>query len=208
LRNAAFLKNALLALGVVSMALLAAFLLLRALPEPDHARNVERSGTPEIGGPFTLTAHTGEKVSNAAFAGDWRLIYFGYTYCPDVCPAELAKMSRALEIVEERGYPLKDVQPLFISVDPVRDTPERLASYLDAFHPKLIGLTGTIPEIETVADAFAVHFRKAPGGDDEAYLMDHTSMIFLMTQDGVFEDVFTSRESAQDIAAALASRLD
>lgn len=207
MRNASTLRNALLVFGALSMALLATLLILRALPDPEHARRGEASGTPDIGAPFTLTAHTGERFTSASLAGKWRLIYFGYTYCPDVCPAELAKMSRALERLEQSGRALDRLQPLFISVDPARDTPERLNGYLEAFHPKLIGLTGTADEIAGVADAFAVHFRKAPGGGEDAYLMDHTSMIFLMRPDGRFEDVFTARESAADIAAAVADRL-
>jgi len=202
------LRSLLLALGALFMALLATLLILRALPDPEHARKGEASGTPDIGAPFTLTGHTGVRFVSESLAGKWRLIYFGYTYCPDVCPAELAKMTRALDLLEQRGRSLDRLQPLFISVDPARDTPERLDGYLDAFHPKLIGLTGTAAEIEATAESYAVHFRKAPGGGEDAYLMDHTSMIFLMRPDGGFEDVFTARESAADIAGALEDRLD
>jgi len=194
-------------MAAASLALLAAWLLARALYPPEPAPRVERSGTPEIGGPFTLTAHTGERVSRGDFAGRYRLIYFGYSYCPDVCPAELAKMSRALDLLETRDVSLAGVQPLFIAVDPARDTPERLRTYVQAFHPGLLALTGSPEEIASVAKAYAVHSRKVPGRSEEAYLMDHTSMIFLMGPDGAFEDVFTARESAEQIADALGERL-
>jgi len=174
-------------------------------------------GTPDgasvLGGPFTLTAHTGDRVSRSDFDGQHRLIYFGYSYCPDVCPLELGKMTRALRLLEARGAPAEQVQPLFISIDPERDTPAQLADYVPAFHPRLIGLTGSAEEIADVAGAYRIHYARADSGDDapageDMYLMDHSSYILFMGPQGQFIDVFTARETASDIADAVADRLE
>jgi len=189
-------------------AAMASVFLMRLADERTASPRVQSQGEADIGGPYSLTAHTGERVSRSDFEGAYRLIFFGFTHCPDVCPTELAKMSRALTLLEDRGIALERVQPLFITVDPARDTVERLASYMDSFHAKLLGLTGRPADIKATADQFAVHFQKVPGADGESdYLMDHTAMIYLMGPDGGFEDVFTSRETARDIADALTARL-
>lgn len=180
--------------------LAAALALLSACGPPDQDEAA-------IGGPFTLTSHEGERVSEADFAGDYKLIYFGYTYCPDVCPMELAKMSRALEILADRQVKLDRVQPLFITVDPARDTVEQVAGYVSLFHPKMVGLTGSQAEIDAVTDAYRIYSRKAedPGAAD--YLVDHSSLILLMGPDGGYIDFFSASDSAEDIANAVDQRI-
>lgn len=185
--------------------------LLMSLAEGNHAPPDQAA--PALGGPFTLTAHTGERISRSDFAEQYRLIYFGYSYCPDVCPLELGKMARALRLLETRGAPAERVQPLFISIDPARDTPAQLADYVPAFHPRLIGLTGSADEIAAVADAYRIHYARAGAGgavsaSDDMYLMDHSSYILFMGPDGQFIEVFTARETAADIADAVADRLE
>jgi len=191
------------------LAAAAASVFLMELAEKRAASpRVQSQGTADIGGDFTLTAHTGERVDRGDFRGQYRLIFFGFTHCPDVCPTELAKMTRALEMLDERGAALERLQPLFITVDPARDTAARLAGYLDSFHPRLLGLTGSPDEIAAVAEKFAVHYAKRSGSEgDSGYLMDHTAMIYLMGPQGGFEAVFSPRETAGDIAEALAARL-
>ncbi len=155
------------------------------------------------GGPFTLTAHTGEQVSDSQFRGKYMLVYFGYSFCPDVCPLDLQKMSVALYQLEQEGYDTTSLQPLFITIDPERDTVEELATFVPDFHPRLIALTGTLPEIEAVARAYKVYFakRQQPGTDD--YLMDHSAIIFAMDPDGQYVRLFSSKDKPADIADSL-----
>ncbi len=152
------------------------------------------------GGPFTLTAHTGEHVSDTDFRGKYMLIYFGYSFCPDVCPLELQKLSTALYMLEQQGYDTSPLQPIFISVDPERDTVAELADYVQDFHPSLVALTGTLEEIQKVAAEYRVYFKKRKELGVEGYLMDHQSVIMVMDQDGQFNRIFTSITSPQDIA--------
>ena len=160
------------------------------------------------GGPFTLTAHTGEKVSNTDFLGRYMLVYFGYSYCPDVCPLDLQKLSVALYSLEKDGYDTTPVQPLFISIDPERDTVEELAGFLPDFHPRLLGLTGTVDEIKAVAQSYKVYFAKREQPDTSDYLMDHSAFIFVMDPDGNYVRLFSTRDKPDDIAQSLASVLN
>lgn len=155
-----------------------------------------------LGGDFTLTAHTGDRMSNSDFRGKYMLIYFGYSYCPDVCPLELAKMTLGLNALEEEGYDTSPLQPLFISVDPERDTVEALAGYVQDFHPRLIALTGTMEEIQDVAKKYRVYFKKRVQDGVEGYLMDHQSFIFVMGPDGDYVRLFSAKDKPEDIAAA------
>jgi protein SCO1/2 len=137
-----------------------------------------------IGGPFRLTGTDGRQVSEASWPGKYLLIYFGYTYCPDICPTTLTNMAGALTALGEQADRL---QPLFITVDPKRDTPPALAEYTAAFGKELIGLTGDAAQISQVAKEYRVYYaehRTGPGPND--YVMDHSSIIYLMAPDGHF----------------------
>ena len=131
------------------------------------------------------------------------LVYFGYSFCPDVCPLDLQKMSVALYQLEQDGYDTSPVQPLFITIDPERDTVEELATFVPDFHPRLIALTGSLPEIEAVAREYKIYFakRQQPGTDD--YLMDHTAIIYVMNPDGQYVRLFSSKDKPADIADSL-----
>ncbi len=194
-------------LGLWLLVFVAALLLLGRLYISNQEEPLTGSaGGP--GGPFTLTAHTGEKVSNTDFLGRYMLVYFGYSYCPDVCPLDLQKLSVALYSLEEAGYDTTPVQPLFITVDPERDTVAEMAGFLSDFHPRLLGLTGTVDEIRAVAGSYKVYFakREQPGTSD--YLMDHSALTFVMDPDGNYVRLFSSRDKPEDIAKSLASVLD
>ncbi len=154
----------------------------------------------EIGGPFTLVDHTGVTVSDTDFSGQLRLIYFGYTFCPDVCPTELGNIALALDAL---GDDLQYVTPLLITVDPERDTPEILAGYVPLFHDKLIGLTGSREAIDKVAKDFRVFFRKVEDPDYTYYLMDHTSFVYLMGPDGEFLSMFNYGTVPDAMAATI-----
>jgi protein SCO1 len=133
-----------------------------------------------IGGPFTLTAPDGRRVSDTDFAGRYRLVYFGFTYCPDVCPTDMQAISAALRQLEQSDPELAvQVQPIFISVDPERDTPETVGGFVSAFHPRFVGLTGSPEEIAQVARAHGIYYARQgePGARD--YLVDHSRMAVL-----------------------------
>ncbi|MEA3013970.1 MAG: hypothetical protein QOD42_2515 [Sphingomonadales bacterium] len=163
-------ETLLVALVAFPLAILIAYLLGAFSPEP--AGSPPRTAT--LGGPFTLTDQNGRRVSDTAFAGKYRLIYFGYTFCPDVCPVDMQVIGAGLRRFEERDPErAARVQPIFISIDPERDTPAVLRQYVSAFHPRLIGLTGSAEEIAGVARAFGIYYSRA-GGSGGGYLMDHT----------------------------------
>ncbi|MEC9347770.1 MAG: SCO family protein [Pseudomonadota bacterium] len=155
-----------------------------------------------LGGPFTLTDNTGRRVTEADFKGSWLLVYFGYTYCPDVCPTELQEMAVVMDMLGDAG---NAVVPVFITVDPERDTTEAMAEYVAAFHPRMVGLTGSLADISSVAKEYRVYYGKVkdPGGDPDAYLMDHSSFIYLMRPDGRNAAVFNGRMPAAEMAQAI-----
>lgn len=152
---------------------------------------------PDIGGPFSLVDHEGRPVTQDFFKGRFMLVYFGYTFCPDVCPTALTEMGSALDILGEDGAP---VTPVFITVDAERDRPEPLKEYLAFFHPRLVGLTGTPEQVAAAAKAYKVFFAKS--AEDE-YLMEHTSKIYLMGPDGAYRAHFSHDDDAGAMAAKI-----
>ena len=157
-----------------------------------------------IGGPFQLVDHTGRPVSDKDFAGKFMLIYFGFTHCPDVCPTELQTMAN---VVDALGTDGARVVPVFIAVDPERDTPEQLKGYVAAFHPTLIGLTGSMDQVSAVAKAYKVYFSKAPSGSGGDYQVDHTSFVYLVGPDGAMRSMFRSGISDQAMVAEIRAQL-
>ena len=138
-----------------------------------------------IGGDFRLTDQDGQKRSNAEFDGQYRIIYFGYTNCPDICTPDVQNLMAGLKAFEKTSPALaKKIQPIFITVDPERDTPAVLKQFTAAFHPRLIGLTGTPAEIAATAKKFAVYYDRTEGSTPDAYLMSHSQTPFLMGPDG------------------------
>ena len=158
------------------------------------------TGTALVGGPFSLVDHTGKRVTEKDFAGRYMLVFFGYTYCPDVCPTELQVMMAA---VESLGAQANRIQPVFITVDPERDTQQVMKAYVENFGPRLTGLTGTAEEIAAVAKAYRVYFAKAGKAATEDYLMDHSSIVYLMGPDGTFVKHFTYTTDAPKLAQAV-----
>jgi protein SCO1 len=152
-----------------------------------------------IGGHFRLTDQNGKTVSDADLKGKWSLIYFGYTHCPDACPTALNDISIALE---ELGAKRDQVRPVFITVDPERDTPESLKSYVTSFDAPILALTGTPEEVAQAAKGYRVYYAKHPeaGGD---YSMDHSSVIYVMDPEGRFTASFTHESTPEQIAERL-----
>ena len=151
-------------------------------------------GKASIGGPFELVRHTGETVTDADVITGPTLVYFGFTYCPDVCPLDNARNVEAIDLLDQMGH---DVKPVFITIDPARDTPEVLADYVEVMHSKMVGLTGTEDQIKAASKAYKTYYRKNAEGED--YLMDHSTFSYLMNADGLME-FFRRDISAEDMA--------
>jgi protein SCO1/2 len=156
----------------------------------------------QLGGPFSLTDQNGKPRTEADYRGKYMLIFFGYTYCPDVCPTTLAVMSAALEMMGSRA---DRIVPILITVDPKRDKPETLKPYLEAFGPRWVGLTGTPEEIAAVAKEYRVYYRENPGEGDN-YTVDHSGVVYLMKPDGSYLANYSLANSPDLMAADLTRR--
>ena len=166
---------------------------------------VRSIGEATVGGPFTLTDHKGRRVTEQEWRGKYMLIFFGFRFCPDVCPTALQVTASALD---KLGAKADRVVPLFISVDHERDTPEILERYVSSFHPRLVGLTGSAEEITSVTRAYRVYYKKTKDEKSAAgYTIDHSSIVYLMGPDGKFITHFTHTTSPDAMAAALARNL-
>jgi protein SCO1/2 len=162
-------------------------------------------GGGDIGGPFTLVNGDGKTVTDKDVITKPTLLYFGYTFCPDVCPADNARNAEAVDILEERGY---DVQPAFISIDPARDTPEVVKDFAANLHPKMIGLTGSEDQVKAASLAYKTYFRKQEDGDPDFYLVDHSTFTYLVLPGSGFVDFFKRDETADGMADRVACFLD
>jgi cytochrome oxidase Cu insertion factor (SCO1/SenC/PrrC family) len=158
-----------------------------------------------VGGPFELIDHTGHIRTDRDFRGRLMLVYFGFTFCPDVCPTDLQAIGLALDRLGKDG---DSVQPLFVTVDPERDTPEHLAEYVPMFHPRLIGLTGSAEAIRKAADAYKVYYAKIPATQNASeYTVDHTAFIYLMDREGNYLGFFPPGTSAERMVEIIRPRL-
>jgi len=164
---------------------------------------VVTTGQADVGGPFQLTDQSGKRVSDKDFRGRYMLIYFGYSFCPDVCPTTLAVMAQALEKLGDRS---RQVAPILITIDPERDTPKVLEDYVKAFGPSFVGLTGSADEIKAVEKKYRVYAVKKPleGGN---YGMDHSSVIYLMGPDGKMVSFYDEAVSPDDLAKDLRAKI-
>lgn len=185
----------LIAATAITIAAMAAFILY-------SDRGSQGNGIAAIGGPFTLSDQSGRSLTEQDLKGSHSLIYFGYTFCPDVCPTGLQVMSNAMD--QLRAETQQKITPVFITIDPDRDTADQLKSYLGNFHPRIIGLTGTKGQIAQVARAYRVYYAKAKESRGKRdYLMDHSSIIFLMDREGNYISHFTHATAAEDLAEKL-----
>jgi len=164
-------------------------------------------GADQIGGPFTLVSETGETVTDKDVIDQPSLIYFGYTFCPDVCPLDNARNAEAVDILESRG---KIAKPVFISVDPGRDTPEVVSEFTDYLHPRMLGLTGSEAQVKAVSKAYRAFYQshKDDSGDDEFYLVDHSTFTYLTLPEYGFVEFFRRDLAPQDMADRVACFMD
>ncbi len=190
------------------LALILGFAMWQMTPDP-AAGPVVTQGQALIGGPFALTDQAGKPRASGDYQGRYVLIYFGFTTCPDICPTELSKMTSALEALEKSApKTAAKITPLFITIDPERDDVAALASYMGNFHPRFVGLTGSVPQINAVKDAYKVYAQKAFDKETpDTYLMDHSSFIYLMGPDGLYIAHYTMANTAEKIAASLSENV-
>ena len=195
-------------LGLAFIAILVLFLEVSKHNSSDGmvSGQVITTGQATIGGPFNLISHYGAPVTDTNFRGRHMLIFFGYSFCPDVCPLELQRMALVLDILDEAKLDMKRIQPLFISIDPERDSPDILSKYVPLFHPLLIGLTGSSEQIAEVATNYKVYYRRA--SDDLDYLMDHSAIVYFMGTEGEYLAHFTSFDSPEDMARRIQTLLE
>lgn len=157
-----------------------------------------------IGGPFTLSDKTGKRVSWDDFAGKYRIVYFGYTFCPDACPTDVGVMMQGFARFEKTHGALADaIEPIFISIDPARDTPAVVGEFAAAFSPRLLGLTGSAAEVDIAAKAFKTYYAKGAQSSG-GYLMDHSRVAYLMDRDGKPLSMLPVDQDADAVAADLA----
>lgn len=210
------LRQRLMAMGIATIAGIGmSFVVWQFIgsgPASTPSDGIDRhSGIAAVGGPFQLTNQDGMPVTEQDFTGKYMLIYFGYTWCPDVCPLALQFMDDALTRVEATaGEKAAQIQPVFITIDPERDTPEVIKSYMTSFHPDLIGLTGSQENIDAVAAAYKMYFRKTEPLDATnpmSYGLDHMNIFYLMGPDGTYVAHFMSPTSPKDVAASIISHL-
>ena len=155
----------------------------------------------KIGGPFTLVNQDGRTVTDRDFAGRYRIMYFGYTYCPDVCPTDAAAIGKGLAILDKSDPDLaKRIVPVFVSVDPERDTPQVLKTFVAAFHPRMIGLTGTPAQIAAVTTEYGVFAGKGDAQPGGGYLVNHSRTTYLMSPDGKPLALLPSEKGPQAVA--------
>ncbi|CAE7534626.1 Sco1, partial [Symbiodinium microadriaticum] len=169
--------------------------------------NVRSVGKPALGGPFVLYDQDGKGVTDASFKNQFTLLYFGFTHCPDICPSELVKVGKVIKELEmKKTLPLK---PVYISVDPARDTISQLKHYSQDFHPSFSFLTGTRDQIERATRAYRVYFSKVDQNDDvdEDYLVDHSIVLYLLDPDGEFVEFYTQSMQVSDIVQSIAKHM-
>lgn len=158
-------------------------------------------GSENIGGPFTLVNADGETVTDKEVITEASLIYFGYTFCPDVCPLDSARNSEVVDLLADAGF---TATPIFISIDPKRDTPEVIAEFSKWLHPKMIGLTGSPEQVKAASKAYRTYFKAHDNIDDDFYLVDHTTMSYLVLPEYGFVEFFRRDQSAELIAKTAA----
>jgi cytochrome oxidase Cu insertion factor (SCO1/SenC/PrrC family) len=185
------------------LAIIAALLWMTLLQKETVPTAAENSQA-LIGGSFALTNHKNEAVTDQDFLGKYMVVYFGYTYCPDVCPMDLQIMADALR--ELSPQQLDQINPVFATIDPERDTTEVMAEYVSFFHPQMIGLTGTNEQVDAVKKAYRVYAAKADDSVD--YLVDHTSYTYFMGKDGNLLKHFNHGEDPAEMAKVMASLMD
>jgi protein SCO1/2 len=203
--------RALILLGIALVGAVAAFYYPREKPAEEVGRaeaarlmNDLMSGKARVGGPFTLTDQNGNARSLADFRGKLVLLYFGYTFCPDVCPADLLAIGRLVQALGKDG---ETVQPVFVTLDPKRDTQAILRDYAAAFHPRFVALRGSEQETRRIATAYKVYYEKVTPPGSSTYVIDHTAFIFLLDREGRYVAFFPPGTTVERMAVMMREAL-
>jgi protein SCO1/2 len=198
-----------LLISALMLGALAAILMGRTGGDADQFAQCRASnvagGAGSIGGPFTLVSETGETVTDADVITEPTLLYFGYTFCPDVCPLDTVRNAEAIDILDASGHA---TQPVFITVDPQRDTPEVVGQFTANIHERMLGLTGTPEQTEAAADAYRVYYRSHDDGTDPYYLVDHTAFTYLVLPEHGFVEFFPREVTPAQMAEGVACFID
>lgn len=181
--------TAVVVVGFVSAAVLLGWWRVDGPGRPSDAGNLAGVAASPVGGPFTLVDHTGKTVTDKDFLGTPLAVFFGFTHCPDVCPTTLTKMA---SLTKQIGAQADRLRVLLVTVDPERDTPEQLALYLQSFDPRVVGLTGSREQIDSILAAYKAYAKKIP--TDDSYTMDHTAGVYLMDANGKFRTMIDYHE--------------
>lgn len=176
----------------------------RDLAAPSALGGVQLPAGITLGGAFSLTRQDGVAVTERDYAGRWLLVYFGFTYCPDICPTELGRMA---DVIDSLGPAGERLTPMLITIDPARDGVEQLADYVSRFHPRMQGLTGTAEQIAEVARRYRVFYARAQSQTMTEYLMDHSSFIYLVGPDGRVRTLFRPDSSVESMSRAISAQL-
>lgn len=199
--NMKTMKKVMIATGVALVAVSAGvggwLAFLREPGDPFAGCRETNAVSAGIGGAFTLVDETGRTVTDQEVMSVPSLVYFGYTFCPDVCPMDNWRNAEAVRILEEKGV---EVQPVFISIDPARDTPEVVAEFTDLFHPRMLGLTGSPEQVDAASKAYRTYYKAHDQEDDEYYLVDHTTYTYLVLPLHGFVEFFRREDTAEDMA--------
>lgn len=199
------MKKALIAVGlaivVVSAGAAAWLTLLRDPGDRFAGCSATNAGSAGIGGAFTLVDETGATVTDEEVVTKPTLVYFGYTFCPDVCPLDNWRNAEAVRLLEEQGI---DAQAVFISIDPKRDTPEVVAEFTDLFHPEMLGLTGSPEQVDAASKVFRTYYKAHDTGEDDFYLVDHSTYTYLVLPQHGFAEFFRREATAEDMAERVA----
>lgn len=196
------MKKRLIRIAILSIIALTVVGVSVYLQKPENS--IDSVVAKNFGGAFELTDHTGKTVTDKDFDNQWRMIYFGFTYCPAICPTELQKMATTLKDLGKKGDIIK---PVFISVDPERDTVDVMKGYIELFHPRLVGLTGTIEQVGVAKKAYKIYSAKVKDDTMTEYTVDHSSYIYLMNPEGSLVRIFTIEDTAKEMAAFIAARI-
>lgn len=192
------------AIRLVALPLVLALAACSAAPAQPPLDQAPLAGA-DVGGDFALTGADGQTVRWGDFAGKWRIVYFGFTYCPDICPTDMSRMAQGLKLYAQDEPDLAaQVVPIFISIDPERDTPDKVGQFVSAFSDKAVGLTGSPEAIKKAADNFGVFYSKGETTGDGAYLMNHSNIVYLFDPQGKPVAMLPTDQGPEAVAAELA----